>query len=121
LPKSVNEVNNGDDTSDDDGEILQYVFTSDKDETVSLEHLSEGEDELVDVEKKKAVPVTLVECPFLTELCDCYDREKYVEKEVNSDEDINVENNDVLGDHIPIHEPKTKCKYMRLLLVKDIK
>ncbi|GKE88858.1 hypothetical protein Tco_1566333, partial [Tanacetum coccineum] len=54
--ESDNEVNNGDDTSDDDGEILQYVFTSDKDETVSLEHLFEGEDELVDVRKKKAVP-----------------------------------------------------------------
>ncbi|GKD47350.1 lysosomal Pro-X carboxypeptidase [Tanacetum coccineum] len=110
--ESVNDVNNDDDTSDDDGEILQYVFTSDEDETASLEHLSEGEDELVDVRKKKALPSTPIEDPFLTELCDSYDREKYVEKEVNSDEDINLEDDDVLGDHLPIHDPKTKWKYM---------
>nr|GEY88311.1 basic 7S globulin-like [Tanacetum cinerariifolium] len=71
--ESVNDVNNDDDTSDDD-----------------------GEDELVDVRKKKVVPSTPIEDPFLTELCDSYDREKYVEKEVNSDEDINLEDDDVL-------------------------
>nr|GEZ02953.1 RNA-directed DNA polymerase, eukaryota, reverse transcriptase zinc-binding domain protein [Tanacetum cinerariifolium] len=60
-------------SDDDDGEILQYVFTSDEyetdeDETSSLEHLSEGEDELVDVRKKKVVPSTSIEDLFLTEL-----------------------------------------------------
>ena len=44
------------------------------------------------------------------------EREKYIEKEVGPDDEFNVEDQDKLGDHWPIHNPNTKWKFMRPVL-----
>ncbi|GJS79484.1 gag-pol polyprotein [Tanacetum coccineum] len=87
------------------------VESSDNDDTASLDHLSDGEDEVVDIRTQKTAPKTKKKP---TKMLD--DTFLYIEKEVGPDDEFNVEDHDKLGDHWPIHNPNTKWKFMRPVL-----
>ncbi|GKF57771.1 hypothetical protein Tco_0171308 [Tanacetum coccineum] len=72
-------------SSDDDYEISYY--SDDESDTASLDHLSKGEDEVVDARRKKGVVTPTFNDIFLTELCDSYDWDKYVENEVHFEDE----------------------------------
>ncbi|GKD95397.1 hypothetical protein Tco_1375234 [Tanacetum coccineum] len=108
-------------SEEDDYEVYS-VESSDNDDTASLDHLSNGEDEVVQVRTQKTAPKTkkkptkMFDDKFLARLFNGIEREKYIEKEVGPDDEFNVEDHDKLGDHWPIHNPNTKWKFMRPVL-----
>ncbi|GJT78093.1 hypothetical protein Tco_1044818 [Tanacetum coccineum] len=97
--------------SEEDDYDVYSVESSDNDDTASLDHLSDGEDEVIDVRTQKTTPKTkkkptkMFDDKFLARLFNGIEREKYIEKEVGPDDEFNVEDHDKLGDHWPIHNP----------------
>ncbi|GJR04515.1 hypothetical protein Tco_0527499 [Tanacetum coccineum] len=108
--------------SDQDDYNVYDVYSSDEDDTSSLDHLSDGEDEVVDIRKQKSIPKNKKKIPimfdetFLARIFNGLEREKNVEREVGSDDEFNPEDEDKLGDHWPTHDPKTKWKFMKPVL-----
>ncbi|GJU53283.1 hypothetical protein Tco_1226997 [Tanacetum coccineum] len=107
-----------------DGEIDVYMAhsNSDEDDTASLDHISDGEDEIVGVrtqkpepKNKKIIPV-MFDDTFLATIFKGLDKDKYVEKNVVLNDEMNPEDEDRLGELWPIHDPKTKWKLMRPVL-----
>nr|GEV61976.1 hypothetical protein [Tanacetum cinerariifolium] len=115
------EANNHSGSDQDDYNVYD-VYSSDEDDTASLDHLSDGEDKVVDIRKqkllsknKKKIPVMFDET-FWARIFNWSEREKIVEREVGSDDEFNPEDEDKLGDHWPTHDPKTKWKFMKPVL-----
>ncbi|GJX88403.1 gag-pol polyprotein [Tanacetum coccineum] len=74
--------------SDEDDYDIHDVYSSDEDDTASLDHLSDGKDEIAG----------------------------HVEKNVGLDDESNLADEDRLGELWPIHDPKAKWKFMRPVL-----
>lgn len=93
-----------------------FLYSSDDDDTSSLDHLSEGEDEIVDVRTKNNVPTEMkVTKPifdetFLIKIYEGLQRELYVEYKISKKADDKFK--DRLGD-CPVHDLNTKWRLMR--------
>ena len=115
------EDNNHSGSVQDDYNVYD-VYSSDEDDTASLDHLSDGEDEVVDIRKQKSVPKNKKKAPimfdetFMARIFNGLEREKIVEREVGPDDEFNLEDEDKLGDYWQIHDPKTKWKFMKPVL-----
>ncbi|GJX63051.1 hypothetical protein Tco_0295951 [Tanacetum coccineum] len=108
--------------SDEDDYDIYDIYSSDEDDTASLDHLSDGEDEIVGVRTQKPEPKNKKKIPvmfddtFLATIFNGLDKDKYVENNVVLNDEMNPEDEDRLGKLWPIHDPKTKWKLMRPVL-----
>ncbi|GJS80209.1 hypothetical protein Tco_0730090 [Tanacetum coccineum] len=108
--------------SDEDEYDIYDIYSFDEDDTASLDHLSDGEDEIVGVRTQKPEPKNKKKIPvmfddaFLATIFKGLDKDKYVEKNVVLNDEMNPEDEDRLGELWPIHDPKTKWKLMRPVL-----
>ncbi|GJT62413.1 multidrug resistance-associated protein 5 [Tanacetum coccineum] len=108
--------------SDEDDYDIYDIYSTDEDDTASLDYLSDGEDEIVGVrtqksepKNKKIIPV-MFDDTFLATIFKGLDKDKYVEKNVVLNDEMNPEDEDRLGELWHIHDPKTKWKLMRPVL-----
>ncbi|GJW73223.1 hypothetical protein Tco_0132593 [Tanacetum coccineum] len=101
---------------EDDYNIFDYN-SSEESDTASVDHLSEGEEEVFDARTSKPDPTPrrkaskMFDENFLSRIYKGLPRDAYVEKDVPSDQ--SGDDNDNLGDQWPIHDPNIKWKLMR--------
>lgn len=111
-----NNEQEGNDCASEDDDPYDY-YTSDEDDTASLDHLSEGEEEIHEVRIKKQQPKpkkkasNMFDENFLNNVFNMHVDEYAAEREVVIDENT-IDDSDKLGDQWPIHDPSVKWKYM---------
>ncbi|PWA34912.1 hypothetical protein CTI12_AA614600 [Artemisia annua] len=88
------------------------------DATASIDHLSDNEEEVLEVRTKKAAPKPrhksskLFDTTFLTTIYNALEREEFVDKDI----DQTIEDYDMEGEHYPIHDPNIKWNLMTPVL-----
>ncbi|GJV20175.1 hypothetical protein Tco_1369195 [Tanacetum coccineum] len=81
--------------SDEDDYDIYDIYSSDKDDTASLDHISDGEDEIVGVRTQKPEPknkkkiLVMFDDTFLATIFKRLDKDKYVEKNVVLNDEMN--------------------------------
>ena len=117
LDKTAKKVSDSDSDSEleDDYNVYDYA-SSEESDTASIDHLSDGEEEVVEARTKKAEPKPkktakkMFDVNFLTSIYSGL-VDEYVDKEVDVN-DQNPEDVDKVGDHWPVHDPNIKWKLM---------
>ena len=106
----------GSDLEDEDYNVYDYCSETESD-TASVDHLSEGEEEVLASRTKKIAPEPkkkaskMFDENFLTSVFNGLPKDDFVEKEIVHADPKDDE--DKLGDHWPIHDPNIKWKSMR--------
>lgn len=115
------ELNEGSDSELDDNYEYDCYGSDDDSDTASIDHLSDDDEEVLEVRTKKTAPKPKLKASkmfdenFLTNIYNGLPRDDFVEKERVDDEN-NKEDEDKLGDQWPIHDPSVKWKFMKPLL-----
>ena len=98
--------------------IIVYEYcSSDESDTASLDHLSDGEEEIVEVRTKKVEPAPkkkaskMFDDNFLSRIYNGLPKDDFTSEKDHVPKKVNDQ--DMLGDHWPIHDPTTKWKFMR--------
>ncbi|GJT92874.1 hypothetical protein Tco_1081719 [Tanacetum coccineum] len=118
----VGNAEHNDDSDNDLDDEFVYDSESEKSETASVNHLSDGEEEVYDARTRKpdTAPKKMFEANFLSRIYNGLPRDDYAEKDVSAKKDVSTEKDvsdeDNLGDHWPIHDPTIKWKLMRHVL-----
>ena len=124
LPHIENAQSNddNDDTDSDlegDYNIFEYD-TEEESDTASIDHLSDGEDELFEVRTKRPDPAPKAKSKkmfdenFLTRVYNGLPRDGYAEDDVGPKyNSVSHEDDDKIGDHWPVHNPDIKWKLMK--------
>ncbi|GJS19595.1 hypothetical protein Tco_0448227 [Tanacetum coccineum] len=105
--------NSGSDLEDDDYNVYDYC-SSEESDTASVDHLSDDEEEVLDVRTKKRDPAPkkkaskMFDESFLTSIFNGLPRDDF-----DNSSDPKTDDQDKLGDHWPIHDPKIKWKLIR--------
>ncbi|PWA38207.1 hypothetical protein CTI12_AA583410 [Artemisia annua] len=126
LPPVENALSNDDTDSDLEGDYNIFEYdTEEESDTASIDHLSDGEDELYEVRTKRPDPAPKAKSKkmfdenFLTRVYNGLPRDGYAEDDVapkyNS---VSHEDEDKIGDHWPVHNPDIKWKLMKPHLVR---
>ncbi|GJR37178.1 transposase, MuDR, plant [Tanacetum coccineum] len=107
--QQVGNDEHNDDSDSDLDDVYVYDSESEESETASVDHLSDGEEEVYDARTKKpdTAPKKMFDANFLSRIYNGLPRDEYGEKDV-SDEDN-------LSDQWPVHDP---TKLMRRVLGK---
>ncbi|GJZ00531.1 hypothetical protein Tco_0517960 [Tanacetum coccineum] len=107
--QQVGNAEHNDDSDIDLDDVYVYDSESEESETASVDHLSDGEEEVYDARTKKpdTAPKIMFDANFLSRIYNGLPRDEYGEKDV-SDEDN-------LSDQWPVHDP---TKLMRRVLGK---
>ncbi|GJT96911.1 hypothetical protein Tco_1092429 [Tanacetum coccineum] len=118
LSSSVFELNGGDGSDSDLEDDLFDYFSEEDSDTASVDHLSDGEEEVFEIRTQKIAPKPrqkpskMFDATFLTRIYSTLDREEYVDTEVRP----LAEDHDHVGDQFPIHDPSIKWKLMKPVL-----
>nr|GEW89042.1 hypothetical protein [Tanacetum cinerariifolium] len=115
LNESNTEQNNdsGSELDDDDYNVYDYCSSA-KSDTTSIDHLSEDEEEFLEVRTKKVGPAhkkkdtRMFGEKFLTNIFNRLPRDDF-----DDSNDPKTDDQDMIGDHWPIHDPNIKWKFMR--------
>ncbi|GJZ98932.1 multidrug resistance-associated protein 5 [Tanacetum coccineum] len=105
--------NSGSDLEDDDYNVYDYC-SSEESDTTSVDHLSDDEEEVLDVRTKKRDPTPkkkaskMFDESFFTSIFNGLPRDDF-----DDSSDPKIDDQDKLGDHWPIHDPKIKWKLIR--------
>ena len=101
---------NCDTDSEEEYELPVYEYTDDdEDETASVDHLSEGEEEVMIARTISRPRVyNVADDDFLNELCGSYDNEH----NYDDNERPFREHDDIVGDNLPVHNPNIKWHKM---------
>ncbi|GJU27358.1 (R)-mandelonitrile lyase-like protein [Tanacetum coccineum] len=104
------------DLDDDDYNIYEYDSESEESDTASVDHLSDGEEEIYDTRTRQPdpKPKKMFDDNFLSKIYNGLPRDEFVEKDVSADKDVTDKDN--IGDKFPIHDPTVKWKLMRHVL-----
>ncbi|GJR30325.1 multidrug resistance-associated protein 5 [Tanacetum coccineum] len=104
------------DLDDDDYNIYEYDSESEESDTASVDHLSDGEEEIYDTRTRQPdpKPKKMFDDNFLSKIYNGLPRDEFVEKDVSADKDVTDKDN--IGDKFPIHDPTVKWKLMRPVL-----
>lgn len=101
----------------DDYDVYATVYSSDEDDTASVDHLSDGEDKVYEVRTrpkdknpKKRID-NMFDETFLASVYKDLEKEKIVGKVAVGDEEADIDDEDKLGDLWPVHDPIKKWKY----------
>ncbi|GJV92543.1 reverse transcriptase domain-containing protein [Tanacetum coccineum] len=111
----LNEQNNdsGSELDDDDYNVYDYASSAESD-TASIDHFSEGEEEVLEVRTKKVGPKPKKKATrmfgekFLTNILSGLLRDDF-----DDSNDTKTDDQDMIGDHWPIHDLNIKWKFMR--------
>ncbi|GJT88037.1 hypothetical protein Tco_1069754 [Tanacetum coccineum] len=100
-----NDEHNGDSDLDD---VYVYDSESEESETASVDHLSDGEEEVYDARTRKldTAPKKKFDANFLSRIYNGLPRDEYAKKDVSAEKDVSDEDN--LGDQWPINDPTIK-------------
>ncbi|GKD85952.1 hypothetical protein Tco_1357106, partial [Tanacetum coccineum] len=115
---SVFELNGGDGSDSDLEDDLFDYFSEEDSDTASVDHLSNGEEEVFKIRTQKIAPKPrqkpskMFDATFLSRIYSALDREEYVDIEVRP----LAEDHDHVGDQFPIHDPFIKWKLMKPVL-----
>ncbi|PWA94611.1 hypothetical protein CTI12_AA058640 [Artemisia annua] len=121
LPHLENAQSNDDTDSDLEGDYNIFEYdTEEESDTASVDHLSDGEDELYEIRTRKPDPAPKAKSKkmfdenFLTRVYKGLPRDGYAEDDVapkyNS---VSHEDEDKVGDNWPVHNPDIKWKLMK--------
>ncbi|GJW35290.1 transposase, MuDR, plant [Tanacetum coccineum] len=104
------------DLDDDDYNIYEYDSESEESDTASVDHLSDGEEEIYDTRTRQPdpKPKKMFDDNFLSKIYNGLPRDEFVEKDASADKDVTDKDN--IGDKFPIHDPTVKWKLMRPVL-----
>ncbi|GJS11961.1 hypothetical protein Tco_0368757 [Tanacetum coccineum] len=104
------------DLDDDDYNIYEYDSESEESDTASVDHLSDGEEEIYDTRTRQPdpKPKKMFDDNFLSKIYNGLPRDEFVEKDVSADKDVTDKDN--ICDKFPIHDPTVKWKLMRPVL-----
>ncbi|GKC32461.1 hypothetical protein Tco_1039755 [Tanacetum coccineum] len=96
------------DLDDDDYNIYEYDSESEESDTASVDHLSDGEEEIYDTRTRQPdpKPKKMFDDNFLSKIYNGLPRDEFVEKDVSADKDVTDKDN--IGDKFPIHDPTVK-------------
>ncbi|GJV58537.1 hypothetical protein Tco_1459542 [Tanacetum coccineum] len=100
------------------GRIRRRARNEEDSDTASVDHLSDGEEEVFEIRTQKIAPKPrqkpskMFDATFLTRIYSALDREEYVDTEVRP----LAEDHDHVGDQFPIHDPSIKWKLMKPVL-----
>ncbi|GJY82414.1 hypothetical protein Tco_0495790 [Tanacetum coccineum] len=107
---------------DEDDYDIYNIYSFDEDDTASLDHLFDGEDEITIVRahtsepKNKKKILVMFDDTFLAIIFKWLDKDKHVENNVGLGDELNPKDEDRFGELWPIHDPKMKWKFMRPVL-----
>ncbi|GKB34009.1 hypothetical protein Tco_0873410 [Tanacetum coccineum] len=108
-----------DDSDSDLDDVFVYDSESEESETASVDHLSNGEEEVYDARTRKpdTAHKKMFDANFLSKIYNGLPRDKYAKKNVSAEKDMSakkdVSDKDNLGDHWLFHDPTIKWKLMR--------
>ncbi|PWA99577.1 hypothetical protein CTI12_AA005660 [Artemisia annua] len=125
LPQVENVQPNDDSDSDLEGDYNIFEYdTEEESDTASIDHLSDGEEELFEVRTKKPdAPKTkskkMFDENFLTRVYNGLPRDGYAGEDDVAPKyrSLSQEDDDRIGDHWPVHNPDIKWKLMKPHLV----
>ena len=116
--QNVEQNDDSDSELEGDYNVFEYD-SSDESDTASVDHLSDGEEEVYDTRKSKAEPgpkprsKKMFDANFLSRLYNGLPKDEYAEENEVAATEKTSEDTDKLGDHWPVHDPHIKWKLIK--------